>query len=531
MAAEEPVWFTYIQILWRSITASQMKRPGTLATWSGDTTPEITPKSLPAIALEATFAINDFKVKRTIEYVFLKARRRRKYRKHWISRRKKHKKKSGGGTACCVPTCKNSTKRNSNLSFHKFPKAKKLRSEWVHLIGRKDFVPNEHHRVCSEHFPGGKKSYINNVPTVTPKKLQLTKSKPRATFKCRNRIPITQLAGTNCTSTNSQVEVDSNSENKPTVEDLEHQIARLENELRSIKEEHEREVSDLKVQLKQAKLSLDRFKESGSDIEFYTGFSNYSNFKAFFKFLSSACLKSHYIGSKNGDLQPEQQEKRGRKRSLSPEEELFLVLSRLRCGLLERDLANRYDISVSQVSSIWITWIDFLHKRLRSIPIWPSRSLVDSKMAPGLKEHHPKTRVIIDCTEIFIEKPSSPSTQSATFSTYKHPNTAKGRIGISPAGTLSFASELYAGRTSDIELTNDCGILTLLDTEDEIMADKGFNIEEDLPERISLNIPPFLHGEQLSHEEEVRTRRIAKERIHVERLIEKASEKNNNNNE
>lgn len=115
-----------------------------------------------------------------------------------------------------------------------------------------------------------------------------------------------------------------------------------------------------------------------------------------------------------------------------------MVLSRLRCGLLERDIAIRYNISVSQVSNIWITWLDFLHQRLRSIPIWPSRELVNNSMSLSIKEHYPNTRVIIDCTEIFIEMPSAPASQSVTFSSYKHHNTAKGLIGISPGSALTF---------------------------------------------------------------------------------------------
>ena len=52
------------------------------------------------------------------------------------------------------------------------------------------------------------------------------------------------------------------------------------------------------------------------------------------------------------------------------------------------------------------------------------------------------------------------------------------------------------------------------------MADKGFEIESDLPNGISLNIPPLLHNkENLSLEEETETRRIASVRIHVERAI------------
>ena len=40
------------------------------------------------------------------------------------------------------------------------------------------------------------------------------------------------------------------------------------------------------------------------------------------------------------------------------------------------------------------------------------------------KDLYPKTRVIIDYTEIFTEMPSSYRSQSATFSNYKHHNTA-----------------------------------------------------------------------------------------------------------
>jgi hypothetical protein len=51
---------------------------------------------------------------------------------------------------------------------------------------------------------------------------------------------------------------------------------------------------------------------------------------------------------------------------------------------------------------------------------------------------------------------------------------------------------IYAGNTSDKQLTNDCGILKLLEPGDEVMADRGFEIENDLPPGVSLNIPPSL---------------------------------------
>ena len=97
-------------------------------------------------------------------------------------------------------------------------------------------------------------------------------------------------------------------------------------------------------------------------------------------------------------------------------------------------------------------------------------------MPQSFKNTYPQTRVIIDCTELFIETPSQPRTQSATFSTYKNHNTGKGLIGISPRGDLTFVSEMYAGNTSDKQLTNDCGIIKLLELGDEVMADRGLRL-------------------------------------------------------
>ena len=122
------------------------------------------------------------------------------------------------------------------------------------------------------------------------------------------------------------------------------------------------------------------------------------------------------------------------------------------------------------------------------------------------KETYPSTRVIIDCTEIYIEKPSSVRSQSATYSNYKHYNTAKGLLGITPAGAVSFVSDLYTGRTSDKKATQNSKLYVLLEDGDSVMADKGFDIENDLPEGVSLNIPPFLRGkEHLSAQEETET--------------------------
>ena len=142
-------------------------------------------------------------------------------------------------------------------------------------------------------------------------------------------------------------------------------------------------------------------------------------------------------------------------------------------------------------------------------------------MPAQFKEFYPSTRMIIDCTEIFTEVPSSMSVQSLTNSFYKHHNTFKGLVGICPTGAVTFISQLYAGSVSDKAITHDCGILELIEPGDSIMADKGFDIAYDvLLCGANLNIPPFLKDcQQLFKKNVIFTRQIASLRIHVERAI------------
>ena len=142
------------------------------------------------------------------------------------------------------------------------------------------------------------------------------------------------------------------------------------------------------------------------------------------------------------------------------------------------------------------------------------------RLPQSFKDSYPQTRVMIDCTELFTEMPSSLRSQSKTYSNYKHHNTAKALVGFAPSGMITLVSDLYSKRTSDEGATKDCGILSLLEEGDSIMVDKGFDIEDALPKNVSLNIPPFLReNDHLSLEEETETRRIAALRIHVERAI------------
>ena len=163
-----------------------------------------------------------------------------------------------------------------------------------------------------------------------------------------------------------------------------------------------------------------------------------------------------------------------------------------------------------------------LYRELRLLFLWPSQDAIGVRL-PSHFCQYPKTRVIINCTELFIQWPSSLQSQLLTYSLYKHHNTFKILVGISPGGVVTFVSELWGGRVSDHLLTEKSGILELLQPGDNVMADRGFDIQDILaPLGVTLNIPPFLDQKpQLSVWEVTETKCIGEVQIHVgEQLIE-----------
>ena len=286
------------------------------------------------------------------------------------------------------------------------------------------------------------------------------------------------------------------------------------------------ELDQLKLKLTQMQsnvFSIEKLKADDSATKFYTGFPNYSSLMATFEYFEPKVNRMHYWGYKEcretSDAILRDKSSRGRKRTLSHLDEFVLVLIRLKLGLFVSDLADRFRISPATVSKIFTTWICFLFNELPSLFPFPSKELVLKNM-PSQFKAFPNTRIILDCTELFTEVPSSMKSQSQTWSEYKHHNTWKVLIGISPSGCITFVSKLWSGKVSDKEITLKSGILSLLEDGDNIMADRGFDIEDILPPGVTLNIPPFKGTrDQLTAMEAEATACIASVRVHVERAI------------
>ena len=144
---------------------------------------------------------------------------------------------------------------------------------------------------------------------------------------------------------------------------------------------------------------------------------------------------------------------------------------------------------MSTVSRKLTTWANYLYFLLGNQMIWPSRADVNAKMPQEFKRLYPTTLVILDCTERFVETPSSLLLQFQLCSRKKSNTTLKGLVGIATQCAVTSVS-FYTEAISDKEITRCSGILDLRENGDSVMADKGFDIKDLLRGRgACLNLP------------------------------------------
>ena len=195
---------------------------------------------------------------------------------------------------------------------------------------------------------------------------------------------------------------------------------------------------------------------------------------------------------------------------------------RLRFNLSLIVLADIFKVSTTSASTVFHSVLHALYIRTKPFINWPEKDCLHRTMPLEFKKYFGnKVTVIIDCFEVFIERPSSLQTRAQSYSNYKHSNTIKYLIGIAPHGVVTFVSEGWGGRTSDKYLTENCSFLDNLKPGDLVLADRGFNIGDTVALMCAeVKIPAFTRGKfQLYPVDVETTRNIANARIHVERVI------------
>ena len=110
---------------------------------------------------------------------------------------------------------------------------------------------------------------------------------------------------------------------------------------------------------------------------------------------------------------------------LSVEDEFLMLLMKLRMGLSNIDLAERFCVSKSTVNNINLTWVNFVYLVIGSLKLWPHRDIIMKHSPEEFIKEYPSNIVIVDATELKIQVPISLQKHSETYSTYKSHTTFK----------------------------------------------------------------------------------------------------------
>lgn len=154
---------------------------------------------------------------------------------------------------------------------------------------------------------------------------------------------------------------------------------------------------------------------------FYTGLATYQLFKSLFAQLEP--LLKQPISK------------------LSLIDEFFVTLVKLRLGVPHSDLAYRMGTNEKTIGCVFRHWIDVMSVELRCLISWPDKETLMHNLPISFKSHFSNVRCIIDCFEVFIQRPTSFVARAQTYSNYKKHNTVKVLIGVAPTGTICFISE------------------------------------------------------------------------------------------
>ena len=300
---------------------------------------------------------------------------------------------------CCVGGCNNDSrypdrliKRShvTTLKFHYFPKDEEKRLLWVKEVekGLVDFVVSNNKVVCSNHFQYAKPTFACPVPTIFMSVRSNEKPSPN------KRRKITYPKKLEFSESDQDCGESSSNNDKET---------------------------QCSIHLRSAMLFADLTKNT--DVNFFTGLKDSATFSLIFEHLSYKAINMHYWkGLKNTakDLSSPRDLKNVSLRVLSLEQEFLMTMMRVRLGLLIDDLAFRFNVSSSLVSSIFTTWIKLISLELSWLIHWPDRCTIRRNLPSMFRKYYIKCCVIIDCSELYIETPSSLDIAAACWSNYKH---------------------------------------------------------------------------------------------------------------
>lgn len=155
-------------------------------------------------------------------------------------------------------------------------------------------------------------------------------------------------------------------------------------------------------------------------------------------------------------------------------------------------------IKDTSIREIFTTFIQLMYKVFRDMSrvMFPPKEILQ-RFLPRVFKTIKRIRCSVDCTEFRVETSRNFARQGNTYSSYKHANTFKCLIAVTPNGRSCFVSDLY-GDISDVQIFEQSGILKHNEPQGVILVDRGFTVQDLVnPLQADIQIPAFLKEEAI----------------------------------
>nr|CAI5837709.1 unnamed protein product [Callosobruchus analis] len=430
----------------------------------------------------------------------------------------------------CNSWAKKDTERK--LTFHRFPETN-TRQVYIetemgkHLMDqRKAWIlklkigkqVSKSMKVCSLHF--NKDDYFNKGNKVN----HTERSNFKKTAVPSQKLPVSTVTSPKCAGTSSdrtdrykrrESALCTSKNEDPQECDTETNVQAAENLVQLLKSTPDISEKDLdsafvqnkKLRDAEVQVNIDRINtlsdllKTNAALKSFTGINNFQILDCIVKMINEFCVT---------DV---------RSHRLNVRERVLLTMTKLKLDLSYVTLGALFSISGQLCKTYFFDFLTVLSQVLKVCIYFPSAEEV-SKNLPKCFKNFKNCRAVLDCIEIFIQRPSCLCCRIKFYSQYKKSTTIKFMTGVSPGGIITFISKPYGGRASDKLIFEESDFIkNLSPNRDSIMVDKGFLIDDLCAMyKIRLIRPPFLKNkQQLTAQEATANKEIAAARVHIER--------------
>lgn len=155
-----------------------------------------------------------------------------------------------------------------------------------------------------------------------------------------------------------------------------------------------------------------------------------------------------------------------RMQRLNLKECIIMVFLKLKQGLSFAILSILFSYLTSETCRLlYNTMIPQLAQIFKALVYWPSRQEISSN-TPYCFNKFTNVRVLHDCTEVPLQRPTCLTCRIKCYSNYKSTYSLKFLIGISPAGLITYINKPYGGRFSDKAIFEQSDLVELMQAPD-----------------------------------------------------------------